>query len=43
MEEGKLIPAPQNDPFKVPVSEFLYEREGRNKILRGYISVISVI
>lgn len=40
LEEGQLAPAPQNDPFKVAGFRIPFmEREGRNKILRGDISV----
>lgn len=40
MENGKLVPAPDNDPFRVEGFRIPYmERLGRNKILRGDISV----
>lgn len=40
MENGEIIPAPDNDPFRIAGFRIPYmEREGRNKILRGDISV----
>lgn len=40
MEEGELVPAPDNDPFRVAGFRIPYlERQGRNKILRGDITV----
>ncbi len=40
IEGGESTPAPDNDPFRVAGFRIPYmEREGRNKILRGDISV----
>ncbi|MBN2667397.1 MAG: hypothetical protein JXR67_12870 [Bacteroidales bacterium] len=40
MEEGKSSPAQEDDPYRVKGFRIPYmEREGRNKILRGDISV----
>ena len=40
MEEGESSPAPEDDPYRVKGFRIPYmEREGRNKILRGDISV----
>jgi hypothetical protein len=41
MNNGKLSPAPDNDPFKPTGFRIPYmERTGQNKILKGYISVV---
>jgi hypothetical protein len=41
MNDGKIFPAPDNDPFKPTGFRIPYmERTGQNKILKGDISVI---